>query len=72
MEKHYRVYMTTTATRVVEVAVDVDGMDDDEINEAVREAAYNEAYVSLCHHCAGQIDLGDFEIGDDDGDVVEL
>ncbi len=33
-------------------------------NEAI-EQAYQEQHVTLCHQCARQIDLGEFELAED-------
>jgi hypothetical protein len=53
----YRVAFHATASASVEVEA--------ESEEEAREEAYNELYVSLCHQCARQVDLGDFEVDDD-------
>jgi hypothetical protein len=56
----YRVFVSTTASATVEVEA--------ESKKAALEEAWNSPNFpsgTLCHQCAGQVDLGDFEVGDD-------
>ncbi|MGW5377464.1 hypothetical protein ACWESM_18660 [Nocardia sp. NPDC003999] len=39
-------------------------------DEAI-EQAYQEQHVRLCHSCAGQIDLSEFELAEDDDEGVD-
>ncbi len=69
----FHVMYQTTASFVVTVDIDTAGMDEQEAVEAARDAAEEafgeQAPGSLCHQCAGNYDLGDFEQGSDDGAV---
>lgn len=49
-----------TASNVVEIPNTGQTRD-----EAIQQA-YREQHVSLCHQCSGHIDLGDFELAEDD------
>ncbi len=55
MSEPHRIIFTTTASTVVDVPNRGQSRE-----EAIEEASA-EAYVSLCHQCAGEVDLGDFE-----------
>lgn len=58
----YTVHFGTYAGQPITVNVDIDpNMDRDEAREKIENAAYEELKISLCHHCAGWLDLGDFE-----------
>ncbi len=70
----YHVMYQTTASFVVDVVINDDGMSPDEAREAAREAAWDaydeQAPGGLCHHCASEIELGgDFDQGEDDDAV---
>ena len=60
----YRVYVTATASSslVVEAASK---------EEAEEKAYQSEDFPtgSLCHQCAHHMDLGEFEVGNDEGDI---
>lgn len=58
----YGVLFTTSASSVVEVDADSP--------EAAREKARKEVGVTLCHQCAHELNLGDFEDDEDDPETV--
>ena len=64
-----RFYFTATAGSSVEVELDQGDMSDDEFTDALLEEAYRELNTSLCHQCAGHVDLGEFEW---DGEEMEV
>lgn len=50
----YRVHFMTAASTSVEVEADS--------REEAVDVAFNEVHVSLCHQCAREVDLGEFEL----------
>ncbi len=68
MPEPHRIIFTTTASTVVDVP------NTGQSREEATEQAWEQLHVGLCHHCAGQVDLGDFEPyeeEDPDGDTGE-
>lgn len=66
MPEPHRIVFTTTASTVFDVP------NTGQSREEATEQACAEAYVSLCHQCAREVDLGDFEPyeeEDPDGDT---
>ena len=63
----FTVYFNTGASSLATVEVDLDDLDltNDDDRETAREriemAAWNKLDTALCHHCAGKVDLGDWE-----------
>ena len=47
----YQVYMTACASTSVEVEAE-------NVEDAI-EAAHDAVYVSLCHQCSGEVEIGD-------------
>ena len=39
-------------------------MDNEELRDALIDAAYNALDTTLCHQCAGKVEIGDFEMDD--------
>ncbi len=60
----YRVYFATEASSVV--TVEAEDRDD------AIDKAYERHYVSLCHQCAHEVELGDFEVPVGKDHAVEL
>lgn len=58
----YGVMFTATASRLEKVEADSP--------EEAREKARAGVYVSLCHQCAHEVELGDFEDDEDDPESV--
>lgn len=61
----YAVNYINTASRVVEV-------DAANKEEAAKKADEALGVPSLCHHCAGEMDLGDWEPDPDEGGIWEI
>lgn len=57
----YTVYWETVASTAFEAEFDDAGMTPDEIEEKAIDITSAQAYVSLCHQCAHEVDLGDLE-----------
>ena len=56
------VYFVAGASAMVDVEIEQGDMDDGELRDALLEAAYEALDTTLCNHCAGHVDLGDFEV----------
>lgn len=61
----YQVYLSTTASLSVSVDISTEGLDEDEIEEAAIEAAFNHNHY-ICAQCSGwgrkhSFDLGEWE-----------
>ncbi|GAB3830025.1 hypothetical protein [Kribbella italica] len=61
----YRVYMGTEASTSVEVQAE-------DREDAIEKAYEKFQGVILCHQCAHEVDLGDFEVPVDKDYAVEL
>jgi hypothetical protein len=62
----YRVWVQATASR----GIDVEADNREQAIERVFDSP--EMPHSLCHQCAGEMDLGDFDVADDADAVTEL
>ena len=72
-EKTYRAWLAATASTTVEFKADVDDLPEDDRRDALEEAAYAAFQgVILCHQCAREADLGDFEVGTGEDDIEEV
>ena len=60
------VYFKAGASTTVEVEVDRGSMNDEELRDALIDAAYNALDTGQCNHCAARVDLGDFEVDDEE------
>ena len=54
-------YFTSGASTSVEVEFDKDSIDLEGMTDDLLDKAYDALDTTLCHHCAGHIDVGDFE-----------
>jgi len=62
MSEPHRIVFTTTASTVFDVP------NRGQSREEAIEQACSEVYVSLCHQCAREVELGDFEPEEADTD----
>ena len=58
------VYFKAGAFTTVTVEVDQGSIDNEELRDALIDAAYNALDTTLCHQCAGKVEIGDFEMDD--------
>lgn len=71
----FRAWMTASADMHFTFEVDDNRIpaDPDERREFLEGEAYQQGgYVSLCHQCARQVDLGDFELPGKEDDIEEI
>lgn len=66
MEKKYYAHFAGTASSTVEFTFDPGDLEGDTLRDALEDAAYKAwPGVSLCHQCAHEVELGEFEIPED-------
>jgi hypothetical protein len=71
MEKRYLAHFEAMASHTVEFVFDPDDLEGEALQDALEDAAYAAFRgVSICHQCAYEVDLAEFDLIDN-GPIVE-